>query len=424
MLGERVATLWAACAGIALFMPAYAVPFFALPLQALDILILVGLPLIVLHWRRLGVDLGLVALGFGASLLMSSLFSGGNILVLIHGLALVVPFLLLVGLCTAIPAARQSFLNALLLGGGLSAMLFFAQLVFGAELLDFRSNTAFSLPPQYGRGFALFPEVSTLAVHLNLVLAVCLALIFHDETPRALRQRAVFVALLMVMALMLSRSTSFLLIAPVTSCLAIAKAQKLRPRALLHLLAFATVAAAILFVFLTQFYDLRLQSSAAPRSAQMRLASMLAGLTPLQTGEVFGVGLGENHEIARRAYDISRSLGLRFGQLPQGVNSQVIARVFEEGWPAVLNLSVALAILLRVLTRFSRDPVVTALTIFAFGSFLMAGLVTGYRGIYTNWIWLALPAGLLHAYTPVRRRTAPTVLSKMPRSTPRPARHT
>ena len=34
-------------------------------------------------------------------------------------------------------------------------------------------------------------------------------------------------------------------------------------------------------------------------------------------------------------------LGLRFGNLPNGVNSHIIGRIFEEGWPAALQMLAA-----------------------------------------------------------------------------------
>ena len=38
------------------------------------------------------------------------------------------------------------------------------------------------------------------------------------------------------------------------------------------------------------------------------------------------------------------------------------------------------------------SPEQSALYVLAIGSFLSALLITGYRGIYTNWIWLAAAA--------------------------------
>lgn len=91
--------------------------------------------------------------------------NSGSPLVLGWTLGFALPFVLLVALAAPDRPARRWLLAGFLLGAGAAVLLFLAQILRGAETLDFRTNPAFRLPPQYGRGFALMPEVSTFAVH-------------------------------------------------------------------------------------------------------------------------------------------------------------------------------------------------------------------------------------------------------------------
>lgn len=413
---------WCAAFGLALWLPALGLPGLGLPLQPADGLALLAWPLALLQIPRL-TPLGAAILGTSAlSMALSLAMAGGQPLVLGHGLVLVLPVLILLQGALREPGPRSALVTGLLIGAALSGLLFLAQIALGAERLDLRSNLAFSLPPQYGRAFALMPEVSTFAAHAIVALAMALAIRAHPATSAPARARAGALALLMAVCLLLSRSTGVLILAPPLCLAALAMARPLTPARLLHLALALGLGAVLLALFMTQFYADRLASSAAPRSAAMRLASILAGLSPFWRGEVFGVGLGENHEITRRAHDIARALDLRFGQLPDGVNSQVIGRLFEEGWPALLSFGLAAAALLRCLGLRPADPARAALVLLALGSALGALLVTGYRGIYTGWLWLALPPALLAAYTPVRRSTTPTVRHSSHRSSHSDAR--
>ena len=413
---SRLVSAWAFLAGFFLWLPAVGLSFLPLPLQPMDILVLAGSPLIALQWRSLGAGTGMIALTFIASVCLSFVVVGGEALALLHALVLALPFLLLVSIVARLPDARGFFLVGFLLASAASVGLFFAQLAIGAEALDFRTNDAFSLPPQYLRGFAFFPEVSTYATHSIIALAVCLCVLWHPNGSKRWRGVLKLLACALTAALLFSRSTSFLVITPMLCALAAGQARKLDSRSILTLLLVSGICVAILIVFFNTFYTDRLETASATRSASMRFASVAAGLSPLWRGETFGVGLGENHEILRRAFDIGRALDLRFGQLPKGVNSQIIARIFEEGWPAVLNIVAGMTFLLRGVLKRSADPVVAALMVIAAGSFLTALLVTGYRGIYTNWIWLAVPAALLAAQQPVRRSTTPNVRPRIRRS--------
>jgi hypothetical protein len=343
---------------------------------------------------------------FVASLGLSFAMNSSQPLVLIHGLCMALPFVLLIHLVSGCPNSRAQLLRGLLIGATLSCLLFLAQLTFGAEQLDFRSNEAFSLPPHYRRGFALMPEVSTFAAHTIIVSAILICLALHPETSRRNRQLYWGLLGLCMLCLMLSRSTSFLIVAPLICCFAVVRARRVTLRSLVGLMLITVAMAGLLTFYFNAFYADRLENAAATRSIAMRLASVIAGLSPLFQGEVFGVGLGQNHEIERRAYDISHALGLSFGQLPKGVNSQIVARIFEEGWPAVIHFGFGFGLMVQAAQRKSVDPIVAALIVMCVGSFLTSLLITGYRGIYTSWIWLAIPAALINIPQQTARQRA------------------
>ena len=389
--------LWALLAGIALWVPALGVPVGRLYLQPLDLLILLGLPLIPAFWRQFAGPSFWVLMPMAASLLLSWLVMGGIVLVLLWTFVLALPFVALAYLALSQPRARAAALRGFLIGATGSVLLFLAQITFGAEALDFRSNTAFSLPPQYGRGFALFPEVSTFATHAVMALAVAFAGLLHPETGRAGRQRRLALVLLLLVALMFSRSTSVLVLVPLLIGTAVMVTTRPTLNTLLMVMGLATLGALFLAFFLSAFYVDRLETAAADRSMAMRLASILGGLSPLVSGEIFGLGIGENDAVRLRAHEAARALGLRFGNLPTGVNSQIVGRIFEEGWPAVLQMGLAGAMLFGARREARKGAVPAALYVLAVGSLFSALFVTGYRGIYTNWLWLAAAAALVPA---------------------------
>jgi len=455
--GRTALSLWAGLAGLALWAPAVTLPGLALPLQPMDGLVLAGGPLLLVSLGRLPPGL-LPVLGPGLlSIALSWAMNGGSPLVLGWSLAFALPFVALVALAAADARARGVLLGGFMLGAGLSVALFLAQILRGAEALDFRNNPAFRLPAQYGRGFALMPEVSTFAVHALIALGMVLAWLRagrqagarwvgrrgasgQSSAPSTALFPALLLAISLVVALALTRSTSVLVLLPMLVALALGgtsggsvgrvtaplrhpafRNRQGRGPGWLGLLVITGVLVLILAGFVQLFYAERLASASAERSASMRLASVLGGLTPLHRGELFGVGIGENAAVRLRAHEVARALGLRFGTLPEGVNSQIVGRLFEEGWPALLHLSLAAALLWRGWRRHRRstapdrgpDRVVTALWMLAWGGFLAALLVVGYRGIYTTWLWLGLVAGLGSAQA-VGAGRGPT-----PRPTPR-----
>jgi hypothetical protein len=89
---------------------------------------------------------------------------------------------------------------------------------------------------------------------------------------------------------------------------------------------------------------------------------------------------------------VARSWGLRLGSLPDGINSHIIKRIFEEGWPAFCQMALAFYLLIRGRRVVKISPAMTGLYVLALGACLSALLVTGYRGLYLNWFWLAAAA--------------------------------
>jgi hypothetical protein len=396
-LEYRLLYLWALAAGIALWIPAYGVRISVFPFQPMDVVVFAGLPLILVFLRALSGPAVRVLLPLLLSILLSWIAVGGQVLVLGWTLGFAVPFVALMALVLQIPQARKRFLRGFRAGAVLSLLFFMVQIVGGAEFLDWRSNTAFSLPPHYGRGFALFPEVSTFAVHAGIASGMALVTLLHVGSPARKRRRAVVMLVLAGTALLFSRSSSVLVLIPVLTVTALVMTTRPTANTLLLGLVLATVMGVFLTYFLQGFYVDRLESNAAGRSGAMRLASMIGGLSPLTSGELFGVGIGENSLVSQRAYDAARSFGLRFGALPDGVNSQIIGRIFEEGWPALLQTGFAAFLLAGSRRAWRNTPETGALFVLALGSFLSAAMISGYRGIYTNWFWLAAAAAWVPA---------------------------
>ena len=389
---QTLLPLWAIAAGLALWMPAVGVPVWVLPMQPMDIVVLAGLPLLAAFVRALSRTASRVLLPCVASIALSWVAMGGQVLVLGWTVVFALPFVALMTLTLQAPLARRLFLRSFLVGGALSATFFLLQITFGAEGLDWRSNLAFRLPPQYGRAFALFPEVSTFATHAAITCGMVFALILHRQSLPRHRHRAVLLLAILGLALLFSRSTTVLVLVPLLGVTALSLTTRLTMNTLLLSLILIAVLSLFMAYFLQTFYMERLESDSAGRSVSMRLASILGGLSPLISGEMFGVGIGENSQVTRRAYDAAQVFGLRFGKLPDGVNSQIIGRIFEEGWAAVVQMAAAVWMLMRSRISCRASPEMAALFVLAMGSFLSALMISGYRGIYTNWFWLAAAA--------------------------------
>lgn len=389
---QTLLPLWAIAAGLALWVPAVGVPVWVLPMQPMDLTVLAGFPLLLAYMRTISRNAIRVLLPCAASVALSWFAMGGQVLILGWVVVFALPFVALMTVTLQIPLARRMFLRAFLAGAALSALFFLAQIAFGAEGLDWRNNLAFRLPPQYGRGFALFPEVSIFATHAAITSGMGLAVLLHMKSTIKQRRHAVFFLAAMGLSLLFSRSTTVLVLVPMLGVTALALTTRLTLNTLLLSLVMIAILSVFMAYFLQSFYAERLETDAASRSMAMRLASMLGGISPLTSGEIFGVGIGENSQIARRAHDAAHTFGLRFGKLPDGVNSQIIGRIFEEGWPALIQMALAFWFLLRSRITCHATPEMAALFVLAVGSFLSALMISGYRGIYTNWFWLSAAA--------------------------------
>jgi len=387
---EGYLSLFGWLVGLFLWCPALAVPVGFIFLQPLDVLVLLSPPLL---WRLRAVippRTSFLLVLFWVSIGLSFL-QGGSPVILIYYIVFISLFLLLISTIMTSKRAVDYLLAGFLIGGGLSFVLFAAQLLLGAELLDFRNNLHFRLPPHFGRGFALFPEVSTFAAHAIIWLAVLFLLLLRNPTRPGLW--LVFMAASFL--LMFTKSTSVIALLPliIGGGLILALRPSLNNTLLMGVV--LGVVTLVLLAFIGVFFVERLETNAAGRSFAMRLASILAGFSTLSSGEVFGVGLGQNDEIRLRAFEIARQTGLVFGRLPEGVNSLVVTRIFEEGWPAVLHLGLPMFWLAQCWRQRPVLPRQQALLMLASGTLIVSFAIIGYRGIYTNWLWLGIAPALV-----------------------------
>lgn len=403
----RCLALWAFGAGIFLWLPALAILPASFPLQLLDLWVLAGWPLAL--WCLPVCPpaiLWIVALHLSSTLLSSAFTGATSLLALGHSALFATGALLLFAQICTRPLSRTAFLTGFGFAAIAMTVLALAQFAFGADSLDFRSNTTFRLPPHTGRAFAFFPEVSTLATHLLLAALIAFTI----------PHRASWIAGFGFLAtLALTQSTVALLIAPP----ALLAAGALHGLDLRRISALGIALISVAAIFWLTFYTPRWENGAALRSGAMRLASVLGAFGPLASGDWFGAGLGQNGAVTAHAYAIASRLGLQFAQVPQGINSHLATRLFEEGLPALFLMITGGHFFLRAWhhdgLRF--DAMQRSLLLLALGSLLSGGFVTGYRTIYTNWLWLAFPAGLLAAgYSPSARQITAQVRSKIPKS--------
>lgn len=387
---EGYLSLFGWLVGLFLWCPALALPVGFIFLQPLDVLVLLSPPLL---WRlravippRAIVLLVLFWVSIGLSYLQ-----GGSLVILIYYIVFISLFLLLIGAIMTSRRAKNHLIAGFLIGGWLSFVLFAAQLWLGAEALDFRNNLNFRLPAHFGRGFALFPEVSTFAAHAITWLAILFLLLLRNPS----RQGLWLVFMAAIFLLMFTRSTSVIALLPlfIGGGLVVALRPSLNNALLMGVV--LGVVTLVLLAFVGVFFVERLETNAAGRSFAMRLASILAGFSTLSSGEVFGVGLGQNDEIRLRAFEIARQTGLVFGRLPEGVNSLVVTRIFEEGWPAVLHLGLPMYWLAQCWRQRPDLPAQQTLLILASSALVISLAIIGYRGIYTSWLWLGIAPALV-----------------------------
>ena len=403
-LGTYGLRLLTSLVAIALWMPAIGLPVGPIWLQPLDFLILIAYPIILMYLPQIPKWSVIIAL---MSMFASTfaVLNGGDPMILLYYLVFILPFMMLIAMIASRSDTRQIFIKYFAIGGTFSLILFLLQVIVGAQALDFRTNGNFGLPEQYNRGFALFPEVSTFSTHAIYLLGV---LIMFTRTKSVRRLfafgRVGLLAILVVCCLVFTRSTSVLIVAPLVVAVAYFKGQQLSMKGIFGAVVLTLVATVFLQFYVENFYAER-AASGGHRSAWLRGISIVSGLSILSTGEIFGVGLGNNHLISNQAIELARRVGFVLVLVPEGINSLIVSRIFEEGWPAAVLFGVAFSFLIRVWVAFQSDPYARAFCLLAVASMLVSLLVTGYRGIYMNWFWLAVAPALVQQTEYVRART-------------------
>lgn len=372
---------WAAAAGIALWVPAFA-PIKFLPIQFMDIVIAAGMPLLIQN--RDGATWFIVGMQ-ALSMTLSFAVVGGQLPVLMWQLIFACPFVALMALVFGQPIARFRFASAFVLAGGMSVALFWAQILWGARAYDFRNNMSFRLPPQFERGFALFPEVSIYATHAAILVGLCAVLILDRRVRGIWVTLASTIGTCALVSLFWTQSTSVFVMLPLViafSALASARSHQA--------VRIGTVAVTVIFLvayFMGPYAD-RLASTSALRSGDLRLSSILGAITPVLHGQFLGVGVGNNEQVARYIFSAAHDWGIMPVRIPQGISSHIFTRIFEEGVPAIVAMALAVFGGLRR-SNLDVSPDFRMIWLLILGSAISAFFITGYRGIYTNWIWLA-----------------------------------
>ncbi len=381
---------------IALFLwtPALGIPVGPLWLQPVDFLVVLSYPLVIAYLPQLPKWSALViAISIGSALLAT--LNSGDPFIFLYYLGFVTPFMMLLGVIASRPDTRRIFVSFFAIGGTASMALFLAQILIGADALDFRTNQTFGLPKQYNRGFAFFPEVSTFSTHAIYFLGLLIMFSGVKSVKRLFPfGRIGILTLAVVVCVLFTRSTSILVIAPAIVAVAYFKGRRLSFNGILG--SILMVATATFFLqFYVEFFYAERAASGGIRSAWVRGISIVSGLSVLSNGEVLGVGLGNNHLITQQAVEVARRLNFNLIFVPEGINSFVVTRIFEEGWPAVATFFAATVFLIRVWFTYQIDPYARAFAVLAIASFLVSLSVTGYRGIYMNWFWLAAAPALV-----------------------------
>lgn len=353
-----------------------------LPLQPVELLVILCLPFTAWRIRQLN---------FPAVLLVSILVfacalarPNDQFMMLVWAWQMILPplFCLVLALLWRKHDTAQWMLKGFVIAGAASAVLALLQVLTLSSQLDWRNNILFSLPPQFARGFALLPEASTLAVHLMLAMTVMV--IFEFPKRRSIRWP--FYAV-MGGSLIWTASSSIFIVGPIA--LGLIWWVLPRSRIFWPILLFAL---AIALISWGVSIEERSAVNANTRSAAIRLSTMIAGLMPVLEAQILGNGIGSQSLIAQEALDVARRMGLRFGSMPQGINSFVISQIYEQGSLAFLLYLSVFAIHLRGLrtTGFDQKLAATGLLCLAISAF-----VVGYRGIYLNWMPFACAMALL-----------------------------
>lgn len=404
LIGPRGLRIMSFSLGLSLWFPAFGLGLGPITLQPTDFVILLSYPILLVFLPRVSGLAWLVVLLFVGSTLVSFLAMGGSAVIFAYYLVFPLPFLIMIFLVCRDEEAAILFFKGFFVGAALSIVYSFLQLAVGTERLDFRTNRNFTLPPQFDRAFALFPEISTFATHLIYLISVSLVYLRSGvRTVFTPAGHVLLILLLATIALMLTRSSSVMLVAPLAFAVAILATQQFTTAGIVKLLLAGILGGLLLLFFFNAYYSDRFENNAAFRSMKLRGITMLVGVSVLGTGEIFGVGVGNNFQVTWRALDLGQQLGFSFITVPSGVNSFVIARIFEEGYGALLQFSASFAMLVWAFCQPNKGIVIKALLVLSVASLLVSLFVTGYRGIYMNWLWLMVPAAVLARVAPARR---------------------
>lgn len=396
-LGPLMLSLTGFMLGASLWFAAFGIHIWSVILQPSDLVIIAGYPILLAYWKRLG-PAGVLVLLTSLVIFFAALLNDGDAIFFLFYLTLLLPFCFLLYIIVQDQHAGWRFLQGFTVGGCLTIVHFLAQTYFGPASLDFRTNTNFTLPA-YSRGYGLLPEVSTLVTYFIYLL--CITLTMVRLGARYIFRPAgntLFLALLTLACMLITASSSVIVILPVILVIILVHTQRISMRNI-FLLVLALPALALILNYYFQEYYFQIRGSAGLASLRIRFTTFMAGLSVLSSGEVFGVGLGNNHLITERIYRAASELGVQnYTFVPDGVNSLVIQRIFEEGYMGLMQIALLIYLFITAhlrLLRAREDTVGKILLMVATASFITSTIASGYRGIYMNWFWMVIPAALL-----------------------------
>lgn len=390
---------YAGLTGLFLWLPALALPLGGgVFLQPLDLITCASFLLIVVYFKQVHQAVFIVLMTANMSWLFATL-NGGSAAVAAYYFIFVNMFSLMVAISLFERHRQELFVNFFLIGGCFSHSLALMQMIFGADNLDLRNNLNFSLPPQYGRAFALFPEVSLFAAMSIPFVVILMSRAFVIKSNIGMRIFPMLMLGITLLNIAISRSTSVFVVFPIVALYAFVVGRKLTVKTVIKLgLVFLTIFLVITIFGLTFYADRLGDDAAARRSAEIRFASIIAALKYFTEGNFMGVGLGNNSMISDIYMSVVRDMGLLVELNAVGVNSFLISRIFEEGILGLLQILVSLYFLLKVL--HPRFPASKDLKVMLLSFFLSATLVAGYRGLYEYWLMLIVPAALCSRVVP------------------------
>ncbi len=410
--------------GFLLFYPALGIPFGGRWIQPLDLVavpaLLVAVPSLLQVRGRALLPIVVTMLSWAGSVLMAR-EPAGQIEVLFYAAALG-PILLCTTSFLDRSEGRRAFLSGFLIGAIPSSALAVVQgLVGSSSVLDVRTNASFNLLPQPGRSMAFFPEASgfaaTTAIHAACLILYRLTVDKEasgntpskdtstnntstnntstnntstnntEQTKRSLLYRFTPALLLLdLLGIAFAKSTSTLLLTPILLLLGFRLLGYSAPKMLKRLLLVGPIVAFMGYLFIAEFYSTRFANRDAFNSIETRLSTILAAVGPLREGQLFGVGVGNNELAESYILEASRERGLR-AAVTSGITSLLGQRIFEEGIGAVISVGISVMVLWRNMMNRATS-VERVLALFAGGMLLSFVFVSGYRGLYTSWMWI------------------------------------